>query len=181
MLNVKTMRIKFVLLLICGIASLKASAHGLGTISLVNERRWTAVQIGIWPLQLFDKSTDVYGLNCNLFLTYQNKDVYGLSIAPFNFCCGDVKGITIGLDSIIEGPHSGVLVSLVSHVSSNNGIQIGLLNRCKENFGDGDNCGGLQIGLFNDSDASGFQIGLLNHNSKAWLKWLPLCNFRFGK
>ncbi len=175
------MRIKLVLLLLCGIASLKASAHGLGTISLLNERRWTAVQIGIWPLQLFDESTDVYGLNCNLFLTYQNRDVYGLSIAPFNYCCGDVKGITIGIDSIIEGPHSGVLVSLVSHVSSNNGIQIGLLNRCKEDFGDDDNCGGLQIGLFNDSDASGFQIGLLNHNSKAWLKWLPLCNFHFGK
>lgn len=40
-------------------------------------------------------------------------------------------------------------------------------------------CGGLQIGLYNDSDAPGVQIGLLNHNPKAWLPWLPLVNCCF--
>ena len=173
------MKIKIVLLLLCGIASLNASAHGIGSISLIKEKHWTAFQVGLWPLQLFDQSTNVYGLNCNLFLTYQNRNVYGLSLAPFNFCGGDVKGITIGLSSIIEGPHSGILVSLISRVSSNNGIQIGVLNRCKEDFGE-DNCGGLQIGLFNDSDTPGLQIGLLNHNSKAWLKWFLFVNFHFS-
>ena len=174
------MKIKFVLLLLCGITSLNASAHGIGSISLIEDKRWTAFQVGLWPLQLFDQSTSVYGLNCNLFLTYQNRNVYGLSLAPFNFCGGDVKGVTIGLSSIMEGPHSGILVSLISRVSSNNGIQIGVLNRCKVNFGEDDNCGGLQIGLFNDSDAPGLQIGLLNHNSKAWLKWFPFVNFHFS-
>ena len=172
------MKIKFVLLLLFGITSLNASAHGIGSISLIKEKRWTAFQVGLWPLQLFDQSTNVYGLNCNLFLTYQNRNVYGLSLPPFNFCCGDVKGITIGLSSIMEGPHSGILVSLISRVSSNNGIQIGVLNRCKKDLEE-DNCGGLQIGLFNDSDAPGLQIGLLNHNSKAWLKWFPFINFHF--
>ena len=173
------MKIKFVLLLLCGITSLNASAHGIGSISLIKEKHWTAFQVGLWPLQLFDQSTNGYGLNCNLFLTYQNRNVYGLSLAPFNFCGGDVKGITIGLSSIMEGPHSGILVSLISRVSSNNGIQIGVLNRCKEDFGE-DNCGGSQIGLFNDSDAPGLQIGLLNHNSKVWLKWFPFVNLHFS-
>ncbi len=173
------MKLKFTLLLLCGFASLNASAHGIGAISLLEDKHWTAVQVGIWPLQLFDAGANVYGLNCNLFLTCQNRDVYGLSIAPFNYCGGDVKGITIGLSSIIEGTQSGIIVSLLSRVSSNNGIQIGVVNRCKEDFDEDGNCGGLQIGLFNDSDAPGLQIGLLNHNSKAWIKWLPLVNFHF--
>ena len=173
------MKLKFALLLLCGFTSLNASAHGIGAISLLQEKRWTAVQVGIWPLQLFDAGTNVYGLNCNLFLTYQNRDIYGLSIAPFNFCGGNVRGVTIGLSSSIEGHHSGIIVSLLSRTSSNKGIQIGVVNRCEEDFGDEGNCGGLQIGLFNDSDAPGLQIGLLNHNSKAWIKWLPLVNFHF--
>ena len=173
------MKLKFTLLLLCGIASLNASAHGIGSISLLEDNRWTAVQVGIWPLQLFDGGTKVYGLNCNLFLTYQNSDVYGLSIAPFNVCASDVIGITIGLSSIIEGDHSGIIVSLLSRTCSNNGIQIGIVNMCKDDFEDESICGGLQIGLFNDSDAPGLQIGLLNHNSKAWIKWLPLVNFHF--
>ena len=173
-------QLRFALILFCGIATINASAHGIGAIPLLEEKRWTAVQVGIWPLQLYDASTKVYGLNCNLFLTYQNDDVYGISIAPFNFCCSDVRGITIGLSSIIEGPHSGIIVSLVSRTSSNNGIQIGVVNRCKEDFDDEGSCGGLQIGLFNDSDAPGLQIGLLNHNSNAWIKWLPLVNFHLN-
>ena len=118
------MKLKFALLLLCGFTSLNASAHGIGAISLLQEKRWTAVQVGIWPLQLFDAGTNVYGLNCNLFLTYQNRDIYGLSIAPFNFCGGNVRGVTIGLSSSIEGHHSGIIVSLLSRTSSNKGIQI---------------------------------------------------------
>ena len=39
-------------------------------------------------------------------------------------------------------------------------------------------CGGLQIGLFNNSNArSSLQIGLLNHNRNARFPWLPLVNF----
>ena len=38
--------------------------------------------------------------------------------------------------------------------------------------------GGLQIGLFNNSDAiSGLQIGLLKHNRNASIPWLPFANF----
>ena len=38
----------------------------------------------------------------------------------------------------------------------------------------------LQIGIFNATSNGGVQIGLLNYNENALIKWLPLVNFSFG-
>ena len=38
----------------------------------------------------------------------------------------------------------------------------------------------LQIGIFNTTSNGGVQIGLLNYNENALIKWLPLVNFGFG-
>ncbi|MBR4125212.1 MAG: hypothetical protein IKR13_03330 [Victivallales bacterium] len=175
------MRIKVALLLLCGFVSLSTFAHGPGAIPLVPPNEggdlWTPLQLGIWPVQLFDPLTSIYGLNSNLLLAIQDKEVYGISVAPFHVCGDDVAGITIGLDSIIEGDHSGILISLVSGVGNNYGIQAGVLNVCKDNhYGHAHgHCGGLQIGLVNVSDAPGVQIGLYNHSNAPedsdWQRW----------
>ena len=38
----------------------------------------------------------------------------------------------------------------------------------------------LQIGIFNTTSNDGVQIGLLNYNENALIKWMPLVNFSFG-
>ena len=38
----------------------------------------------------------------------------------------------------------------------------------------------LQIGIFNATSNGGVQIGLLNYNENALIKWMPLVNFSFG-
>ena len=38
----------------------------------------------------------------------------------------------------------------------------------------------LQIGIFNATSNGGVQIGLLNYNENALIKWLPLVNFSLG-
>ena len=39
----------------------------------------------------------------------------------------------------------------------------------------------LQIGIFNETLNGGVQIGLLNYNENALIKWMPLVNFSFGE
>ena len=39
----------------------------------------------------------------------------------------------------------------------------------------------LQIGIFNATSNGGVQIGLLNYNENALIKWMPLVNFGFEK
>ena len=174
------MKGKFVLLLLCCALSTDVFAHGIGAVPVVKDARWTAIQIGVWPLLLFDDGAKVMGLNLNLILTCQQREVWGLTLAPFNSSEDDVGGVTIGLTSSVEGKHYGLCVALVSRVGANYGVQLGLANLIDSGHRDDEeHCGGLQIGLYNDSDAPGVQIGLLNHNPKAWLPWLPLVNCCF--
>ena len=174
------MKRKSILLFLCGVLSTSVFAHGIGAVPAVKDARWTAVQIGVWPFLLFDDGAKVMGLDCDLFLTCQRREVWGLTLAPFNSCEDDVGGLTIGLTSSVEGKHYGLCVALVSRVGANCGVQLGLANLIDSGHRDDEErCGGLQIGLYNDSDAPGVQIGLLNRNPKAWLPWLPLVNCCF--
>ena len=174
------MKSKIVLLFLCCALGTSVFAHGIGAVPAVKDARWTAVQIGVWPFLLFDDGAKVMGLDCDLFLTCQRRAVWGLSLAPFNSCGDDVGGLSLGLTSIVDGGHYGLCVALVSRVKANYGVQLGLANLIDSGIRDEEaRCGGLQIGLYNDSDAPGVQIGLLNRNPKAWLPWMPLVNFRF--
>lgn len=176
------MKFKFVLLLLCCALSTGVFAHGIGAVPVVKDARWTAVQIGVWPLLLFDDGAKVMGLNLDLILTCQRRAVWGLTLAPFNACEDDVGGLSLGLTSSVEGKHYGLCIALVSRVGADYGVQLGLANLIDSGIRNAEErCGGLQIGLFNDSDARGVQIGLLNHNPKAWLPWMPLVNCCFRK
>ena len=178
------MKIKVALLLLCAFVSFEALAHGpSGTV--IYGAKWTPVQLEIFPFFLFETEIDVYGLNLGMLLTFQDGgDVYGLSVAPFHVD-RSLYGASIGLYAI-AGNHSGILVSPFSFVANNYGIQAGILNFCtkkdswykkKFNWNRGDysceerHCGGLQIGLYNQSDAPGLQLGLLNRFSKDEEDW----------
>ena len=91
------MRTKFVLLLLCCALSTDVFAHGIGAVPVVKDARWTVIQIGVWPFLLFDDGAKVMGLNLNLILTCQRREVWGITLAPFNSCEDDVGGLTIGL------------------------------------------------------------------------------------
>ncbi len=120
------------------------------------------------------------GLNLNLILTCQRREVWGITLAPFNPNEEDVGGLTIGLTSSVEGKRYRLCVALVSRVGANYGVQLGLVNLIDSGIREEEErCGGLQIGLYNDSDAREVQIGLLNYNPKAWLPWMPLVNCCF--
>ena len=174
------MKRKFVLLLLYCALITNGFAHGVGAVPVVKDARWTAIQIGMWPLLLFDDGAEIMGINSNLVLTCQRRAVWGLTLAPFHSSEDDVGGLTVGLTSSVEGKHYGFSASLVSCVGANYGVQLGLVNLIDSGHRDEEErCGGLQIGLFNDSDAPGVQVGLLNRNPKAWLPWMPLVNFRF--
>lgn len=172
------MKAKIVLLLLGCALCADVLAHGIGTIPVVMARR-TVIQVGVWPLLLFDDNAKVMGLNCNLFLTCQRREVWGLSLALFNSNGDDVGGVSLGLTSVVDGGHYGLCMALVALAGANHGVQLGLVNLIDSGIREDDaRSGGLQIGLYNDSDAPGVQIGLLNHNPKAKFPWMPFVNFR---
>lgn len=172
------MRKNITLLLLCMLCSSNVWAHGVFTGKLLPDSRYTVLQFGCWPVSLFDSFTPVYGLNVNLLLSVQST-VNGLTVAPLVLSDDHLRGVTIGLFTGASW-HSGLLLSLFSRLDSNNGVQIGLVNRVEmtDEWGES-NHGGLQIGIFSYSDANGFQIGLLNYNKQSRIKWLPLVNFHF--
>ncbi len=171
---------KRLILLLLGVFLLIASqacAHGPGVISIIPGRdcAWTPCQIGLWPFFLFDRNAAVYGLNLNLLAAYQSGEVSGLSAAPFNLQEADSAGISCGLITVVDRRHTGMVISLFSHINENRGVQIGLFNSAMTQWNNRSG-GGMQLGLFNQS-GYGFQIGLLNYNRAAWFPWLPLFNF----
>ena len=142
--------------------------HGFGATSLC-DAEWTPVQIGIWPFVVFSDATDIYGVNLNGFIAYQTGDVYGLSAAPLDVCY-DNYGVSVAFASYMR-LHAGLLISLLSKVECNYGVQVGVVNSAGG--------GGLQIGVYNHAEAdwSGVQIGLVNCIENGGT--LPLVNWRF--
>jgi len=128
--------------------------HGFGSASLCDVE-WTPVQIGIWPFVVFSDSTSIYGVNLDGFIAYQTDGVYGLSVAPLDVC-QDNYGVSTAFASYML-THVGLLISLLSKVEYNCGVQVGAVNSAGG--------GGLQIGVYNHAKADwrGVQIGLVNY------------------
>lgn len=162
-------------------------AHKLyGSLFSYDSVTATPFQAGIWPVQLFSFSSDVYGVNMNPLIILQH-DTYGISCAPL---------------IVQEHGHYGICVSAFGGVKYNYGIQLGGLNWNNDNYGlqigtvnlNEDNYGamlgivnlpsdwdsywahgGIQIGIFN-SAPKGIQFGLINYNEKAWMPWMLFFN-----
>ena len=100
------------------------------------------------------------------------KNNYGLMIGLLGNCTDVNKnyGIKIGLFNV-----SGKFAKFqLLGIDFFDYLQVGFLNGHTyiDNI--------LQIGIFNATLNGGVQIGLLNYNENALIKWLPLVNFSFG-
>ena len=110
-----------------------------------------------------------YGLMIGLLenCTDVNKN-YGIKIGITNISGKFNKGQFAGID-FFEYLHIGI-------INYHAPWQIGLINASEKCF--------FQVGLFNAAGKKGkntnFQIGLLNYNENALIKWMPLVNFSFG-
>ena len=98
---------------------------------------------------------------------------YGLMIGLLENCTDVNKnyGIKIGITNI-----SGKFAKFqLLGIDFFDYLQVGFLN----GHTDIDNV--LQIGIFNTTSNDGVQIGLLNYNENALIKWMPFFNFGFEK
>ena len=111
-------------------------------------------------------------------------------------------GVQVAAASLTTDRNYGLMIGLLENctdVNENYGIKIGITNTSGKfakfqllgidffdylqvGFLNGhtyiDNV--LQIGIFNATLNGGVQIGLLNYNENALIKWMPLVNFSFG-
>ena len=106
------------------------------------------------------------GLSVGLINSYSEN--YGVCVGAFNIAMGGTSTITErDGKKIVESPYNP------------NILQLGICNFARE---------GIQFGLFNlidrpeySREEHGFsiQFGLLNHDPKAWIPWMPVFNFSF--
>lgn len=120
---------------------------------------FTPFQLAISPpsVQLFTRTTPVYGVRLNLLYGNQS-ELYGLDLGLF----GDaytLGGIQLGLGNQVFGALHGVQLGLANSSEKGAGLQIGLLNRTHH--------------------MRGLQIGLINWNDEGLLPVLPFFNFHF--
>ena len=110
-----------------------------------------------------------YGLMIGLENCTGVDENYGLKVGLFNISGKFNKGQFAGID-FFEYLHIGI-------INYHAPWQIGLINASEKCF--------FQVGLFNAAGKEGentnFQIGLLNYNENALIKWMPFFNFGFEK
>ena len=111
-----------------------------------------------------------YGLMCSLYLnaTRENEN-YGIKIGLFNVSGKYDKLQLLGTDFF-----DYLQVGVLNANNRDNILQVGVLNENNR-----DNI--LQIGIFNTTSNGGVQLGLLNYNENALIKWMPFFNFGFEK
>ena len=97
---------------------------------------------------------------------------YGLMLSSYlnATCANDNYGIKIGLFNM-SGKYDKLQLLGIDFFDY---LQVGVFNANNR-----DNI--LQIGIFNETLNGGVQIGLLNYNENALIKWLPFFNFGFEK
>ena len=154
---------------------------------LISGWKFVPVQVGVGffsPKQLFDTdSTALFSLGLlgvkqrssiiSVGDITELKNNYGLMIGLFGNCTDVNKnyGIKIGITNI-----SGKFAKFqLLGIDFFDYLQVGFLNGHTyiDNI--------LQIGIFNATLNGGVQIGLLNYNENALIKWMPFFNFGFEK
>ena len=113
-----------------------------------------------------------YGLMCSLYLnaTRENEN-YGIKIGLFNV---SVSGKYDKLQLLGTDFFDYLQVGVLNANNRDNILQVGVLNdNNRDNI--------LQIGIFNTTSNGGVQLGLLNYNENALIKWMPFFNFGFEK
>jgi hypothetical protein len=126
-----------------------------------------------------------YGASINVFSLLNENN--GLSLGLFNM--GNNNGITLGLCNLVID-NDGISFGVINLLENNAGVSIGLVNRMIAGGGksSGTSVGVanisqnsvFQFGIYNQSEG-GFQLGLLNYNSRSYIPWLPLVNWDMGR
>ena len=167
---------------------------------LISDWKFAPVQVGVGIFEsanLFDADS-VALLSIGLLGIQQYSSIIsvgGITELKNNY------GIQVSAASLTDRNY-GLMIGLLENctdVNKNYGIKIGLFNvsgkfakfqllgidffdYLQVGFLNGhtyiDNI--LQIGIFNATLNGGVQIGLLNYNENALIKWMPLVNFSFG-
>ena len=131
------------------------------------------VQLSLVPeIQLIDKAENVDAIR--LAIWGQNNDVKGLDVGLVSIVDGDFVGLGSSFVQHIKGDALGVQWSVWNQtLGSVVGLQLGAVNICEDiegcqfgivNMAKGDSS--LQIGLVNVASlSSGWQVGLLNINN----------------
>ncbi len=105
-------------------------------------------------------------------LTDTAASVRGLAVALFYGRTDEVRGLTLGIGASTVSRQYGMQFGIVSESGANCGLQSGIINRTGKNSG-------VQFGIVNQA-ADGVQIGLLNRNDNAPLRYFPLLNCGFA-
>lgn len=126
-----------------------------------------------------------YGASINVFSLLNENN--GLSLGLFNM--GNNNGITLGLCNLVID-NDGISFGVINLLENNAGVSIGLVNRMIAGGGksSGTSVGVanisqnsvFQFGIYNQSEG-GFQLGLLNYNSRSYIPWLPIVNWDMGR
>ena len=191
---------KLLLIILSAVVFSSAFAGEFDSKGVISGWKFAPVQVGVGlfsPAQLFDTdSTALFSLG--LLGVKQRSSIIsvgGITELENNY------GVQVAAASLTDRNY-GLMIGLLGNctdVNKNYGIKIGLFNvsgkfakfqllgidffdYLQVGFLNGhtyiDNV--LQIGIFNTTSNGGVQIGLLNYNENALIKWLPLVNFSFG-
>lgn len=121
------------------------------------------------PLSLISITEHNYGVMTGFINGSYHDDNHGVKIGVFNVSGMFNRGQFAGID-FCDYLHIGI-------INYHAPWQIGLINASEKCF--------FQVGLFNAAEKKGentnFQIGLLNYNENALIKWMPFFNFGFEK
>jgi len=125
-----------------------------------NERKYEPhafLNIGIMSfLSLNGYDSEDMTNNISISLFYNNsKNIYGFSLAPFNYIGSSMHGMQIGISNGADKVR-GVQIGFSNWTNDLIGTQIGFINYLDEKSG------GLQIGILNKQKTGGLQIGLIN-------------------
>ncbi len=101
-------------------------------------------------------------------------NVYGIKVgAPISNGNGLVNGVEASVFTSMTREVNGLQTAgFYTDADEINGVQFSIVNFARK-------AGGLQLGIVNVSEKSGFQIGLLNYIKDAAIPYLPIINFKF--
>ena len=166
------------------------TASSKGLISQVD---FAPLQLGVLPFnaQLYDGRIDTF-ISVNVLMLAQRSAAISFSLLNGVQNNYFLQG---GGAAVMSDQNYFLSFALLNLSKSNFFLQLGIGNLSADssgmqigavNFGSFIQCGlyniegKLQIGILNTCSTSGnFQLGLLNYNPRAWVKWMPFCNFSF--
>ena len=167
---------KILLLAVLMSFSLNLYAHGeewLGH-AIIEDAKWSPVQISFWPVHLCGIRTTICGINLSPGLVGFSWKVYGISCGQI-ILLGENNGLAASIWSFGD-KNNGLAVGVFNAWGKNNGVSIGVANFIHDETPAEGGRNTLQIGVFNQAD-SGLQIGLLNYNPNALIPWMPILNW----